>query len=465
MTSTGFAPDTRTSPVPVRLPDRPRRRARPGRPIVADLLAAAAGLGLGITIALGISAETPSSVSTLPGALTAVARMCGLLSAYAMLITVALSARIGPLERAIGQDRLIRWHRTLGPWGLWLLLAHVVLIVLGYAGQTGTGVLAQLWSLVLSYPGMLAAFVAMGLLFLAGVTSYRRARRRFKYETWWSIHLYTYLALLFAFSHEVDNGASFAGHPWQTAWWTAIWDALLAAVMYWRILLPVVRSLRHGIRVQDVVREGPDVVSVVLTGRRLDRLPVSGGQFFQWRFLSRGAWWEAHPFSLSHVPHRNRMRITVKNLGDHSRDLAAMRPGTPVFLEGPYGRFTADAAKSDRMCLIGAGVGITPLLGILQDLDEHADVAVLLRGRTADDLVLRGELAEEVGRRGGRLWEVPGARDQVRLNAGTLRTAMSDLPERDVFICGPEAFTQAVAAECRIAGVPRDRIHYESFVF
>ena len=189
------------------------------------------------------------------------------------------------------------------------------------------------------------------------------------------------------------------------------------------------------------MRESPDVISVVLEGKRLDRLPVAGGQFFQWRFLTRGGWWEAHPFSLSHVPHRDRMRITVKDLGDHSRDLAAMPMGTPVFIEGPYGRFTADAASSPRVLLIGAGVGVTPLRSILQDLDEHADVAVLLRARTERDLVLRDEIAGEVERRGGRFWEAVGPREKVRITASTLRRALPDIHRRDVYICGPEAFT------------------------
>ena len=442
-----------------------RRLPRRGRPIVVDLLAAATGLGLGITIALGISAQSLASVSTLPGLLTAAGRITGLLSAYAMIITVALSARIGPLERAIGQDRLIRWHRTLGPWGLWLLLGHVVLIVLGYAGLAQTGVLVQVWQLVLTYPGMLGAAVAVLLLLMAGISSYRRARRRLKYETWWAVHLYTYLALLLAFQHQVDDGASFAGHPLQTLWWEALWWGLLAAVVGWRVLLPVARSLRHRVKVVAVVRETPGVASVVLEGRRLDRLPVAGGQFFQWRFLTRGEWWQAHPFSLSHVPHEHRMRITVKDLGDHSGDLARIRVGTPVFIEGPYGRFTSDAAAGHKFLLVGAGVGATPLRSLLQDLEEHADVAVLLRGSDEASLVLRDEIAREVERRDGRVWEALGPRNRLTITTGTLLRAMPDLAERDVFICGPDDFTETIAAACRAGGVTGDRIHYESFSF
>ncbi|MFD1720711.1 ferric reductase-like transmembrane domain-containing protein [Amnibacterium endophyticum] len=446
-------------------PRRTARRLPPrGRPLVVDALAAAAGLGLGITIALGIEQWTAAGLTTVSGLLTTGGRMAGLLSAYAMIVTVALSARIGPLERAIGQDRLIRWHRAIGPWGLWLLVAHVLLIVLGYAALEGHGPLTETWELLLTYPGMLAAGAATALLVLAGVTSYRRARRRLRYETWWAVHLYTYLALLLAFQHQVAVGASFVGHPLATAWWWALWIGLLAAVVGWRVGLPVGRSLRHRIRVAEVVPVGRGVVSVVLEGRRLDRLPVAGGQFFQWRFLTRGAWWQAHPFSLSHVPHADRMRITVKDLGDHSRELTRMRPGTPVFVEGPYGRFTAESAGA-KVLLAGAGVGSTPLLGLLQDLDEHADAVVLLRGRDEGSLVLRDEIAAETARRGARLFESLGPRSAVRFTPRSLRRALPDLPDRDVFVCGPDDFTRAFVATCVEAGVPTSRIHFESFAF
>jgi ferredoxin-NADP reductase len=63
------------------------------------------------------------------------------------------------------------------------------------------------------------------------------------------------------------------------------------------------------------------------------------------------------------------------------------------------------------------------------------------------------------------LAEAVGARHQVRITADTLLKALPDIPDRDVFICGPESFTAAVAAECRAAGVPARRIHFESFAF
>src|SRR4051812_21709035 len=341
---------------------RVRRRfpARP-RPVVADLLAALAGLGLGITLALGIAAESSGSLRAPGGPLTAAGRLTGLAAAYGMVVVVVLVARFGPLERAVGQDRLVRWHRKLGPWPLYLVTAHAALITVGYAQAAHDGVLHQLGQLLWTYPGILAATVGFVALIAAGVTSYRLARRRMAHETWWAVHLYTYLALGLSFSHQVDTGASFVGHPWARAWWTALWVGALALVVTCRIGLPLWRSLRHNLRVERVEREGPNTFSVVLRGRRLDHLPVAGGQFLQWRFLRPGLWWQAHPYSLSAVPDANRMRITVKVLGDHSATLAAMAPGTRLAIEGPYGAFTSDARGGDKVLLVGAGIGITPV--------------------------------------------------------------------------------------------------------
>ena len=457
--------DAPAPPLPPVLARAPRRRPARQRPVVVDVLAAAAGIGLGVTVGLAVTAESVGSLTAAGGVATALGRLTGLLAAYAMVVVVLLVARVPPLERAIGQDRLVAWHRRLGPWPLYLLVGHAVLITVGYAQQAHDGVLHQFGQLLLTYPGILAATAGSVLLFAAGITSYRLARRRMAYETWWSVHLYTYLALFLSFSHQLDTGASFVGHPVARLWWTGLWVGTLAVVVVARVGLPLWRSLRHRVRVVGVVPEGPGVVSVFLRGRKLDRLPVTGGQFFQWRFLRRGLWWQAHPYSLSAAPEGDLLRITIKDLGDHSAGLARVAPGTRVAIEGPYGTFTSDTAERDRVLLIGAGVGTAPILALMQELPPEADVTVLLRGSTPADLVLRDEVAEEVRRRGGRLVELVGPRDRVRVDAAAFRRIVPDVRSRDVYLCGPDALSRALAAELSRAGVPGRRIHFESFIF
>ncbi len=100
-----------------------------------------------------MGAESAGSLRAPGGIATALGRGAGLVAAYSMIVVVLLVARIPALERAVGQDRLVRWHRKLGPWPLYLLVAHAVLITVGYARAAHDGVLHQFGQLLWTYPG------------------------------------------------------------------------------------------------------------------------------------------------------------------------------------------------------------------------------------------------------------------------------------------------------------------------
>ena len=446
--------------------ERSRARALP-RPnkVWASLFRALVWLGSIVTVALVAPSITGHELLAPGGLATAVGRVTGMVGTYLLMVTVLLVGRIPAVERALGQDTLVRWHRRLGPWVIGLLVAHGLFITLGYAQGLKTGLAHELSVLVTHFPGMLGAVVGLGLIVLAGVTSYRNVRRHLRPETWWTIHLYTYLAAAVAFTHQLATGAPFLGHPLARAYWISLWALTAGVVLSYRVGLPLVRSLSHRLKVTRVEQEAPGVVSVVVRGRRLDRLPVTGGQFMTFRFLTRGMWWRGHPYSISALPGGNEMRITVKAAGEHSSALARLAPGTPVAIEGPYGAFTHHARETDRVLLVAAGVGVTPVRAMLEDLPRHVDVVVILRGSTARDLILRNEIGRLVGERGGRLHEVVGSRAQRPLDAGHLRRLVPDIAARDLYVCGPGEFMKQLIGQARSLGVPDGRIHHEDFAF
>ena len=239
-------------------------------------------------------------------------------------------------------DRLARAHRWLGFATIWLIGGHIVLTVTGYAMGDGQGVIAELVTLVWTYPFVLWAVVGFLLFVMLGITSVRASRRRLSYETWYFLHLYAYLAIALAFLHQLFVGADFIHDQLAAIYWISPVraDGGAGPRLPGR---PAAASprLRHRLRVSAVVPEAPGVVSIYLAGRDLDRLAVRSGQYFVVRFLTRDGWWRGHPFSLSSAP--NGALAPDHGQGARRRQPAASsgsRSGTAVFVEGPYGVLT-----------------------------------------------------------------------------------------------------------------------------
>jgi ferredoxin-NADP reductase len=248
-------------------------------------------------------------------------------------------------------------------------------------------------------------------------------------------------------------------------YWRALFACTLALVVYCRLVRPLVRAIRFDLRVAEVTQEAPEVVSLRLAGRGLERLDARSGQFFFWRFLTGGFWYTQHPFSLSEAPGGGTLRITVKALGDHTARLREVPVGTRVLAEGPFGVFTADARVREKTLLIAGGIGITPVRALLEELD--GDVVVLYRVVSSSDIVLRDELDRLAGAIWARVEYVigdhrdPAARDL--LSAEHLRGLVPDLAERDVYLCGPPGLVDRIVPDLRDAGVPGRQLHVERF--
>jgi predicted ferric reductase len=447
----------------------PAASARPARRSGGALALTALALANAAVVA-GLWAQGGSVRELGPSAtgITSLGRLAGLLGAYLALVQVLLLARLPSLERRVGHDRLTVWHRWCGRVCLGLLLAHAALVTTGYALVDGLSLPAELVRLVQSYPGVITAVAGLALLVGVVVSSVVIVRRRLRYETWYFVHLYAYLAIALAFSHQLATGRDFLDAPLARGYWTGLYLSTLGALLAFRLGLPLLRAARHRLRVERVVREAPGVTTLEIGGARLDRLGVRSGQFLSWRFLARGFWWEAHPYSVSAAPDGRRLRITVKALGDHSARLAALRPGTRVLAEGPYGAFTSAARRRERVVLVAGGVGITAIRALLEDMPgAPGDIAVIYRARHAAEVLFRRELDALARRRGADLHYVLGDhRDPgggELLGPQRLLDLVPDLASRDVYVCGPPGMVRAAHASLLRAGVARRHIVTERF--
>ncbi|MFJ9414215.1 ferric reductase-like transmembrane domain-containing protein [Streptomyces sp. NPDC101227] len=420
--------------------------------------------GAGTVVALWLAQAAPSL--RLDALFATFAHLSGLLAAYGILVMLLLMARVPALEHGVGADRLARLHALGGRYVLTLCLAHAALALCAYTAHTGTDLPAATADL-LSYPALAASVAGTALLAAVGLSSARALRRRVRHETWRALHLLAYLGAALAFGHQLA-GPDLAGGPLAAWLWTLLHTGVGVLLAWYRLIVPVRQALRHSLRIVEVRTEGPDVVSVVMQGLALDALRAEPGQFFRWRFLDRRLWRTALPFSLSAPPRNDTLRITVKVCGDHTRRIRRLRPGVRVLATGPFGAMTAHRRTRRKVLLLAGGVGITAMRALFESLPGGpGDLTLLYRAGSADQLVLRDELEAIAAARGAALHYLLGPSDAPfdPLAPRALRNLVPDLPEHDVYLCGPPGMTRAAVSALKRAGVPAPRIHMERFAF
>jgi predicted ferric reductase len=410
-------------------------------------------------------------LSTTAGIFTAAGEISALYGTYLVLIQLVLMSRSPWLDQVFGQDRITDAHRWVGFSAIWLLVAHGLLTTLGYAMSVNASPVNEFISLLLTYPYVLWSAAGLFLFIMVGISSVRAVRRRASYETWYAIHLYTYLAIALAFLHQLFVGVDFTTDQIASIYWIGLYLVAFGSLLVFRFGQPIAISMRHRFHVANVVEEAPGVASLYLTGRDLDQLPHRAGQWFRLRFLTREGWFRAHPFSISAAPNGRYLRFTIKELGDYTKQLQRMPIGTPVFVEGPYGALTGAARTRARVLLIAGGIGITPLRALLEELPAaRGNLTLVYRASGSDELVFKREIDELASLRGATVHYLVGRRGSREMPADpldprALRRLVPDINDRDIYVCGPSGMMTRVLSGLRWLRIPDRQIHYERFAF
>ncbi|GAA1875926.1 ferredoxin reductase family protein [Asanoa iriomotensis] len=397
--------------------------------------------------------------------LIGIAKFIALHAALLMMLQLLLVARLPWLDTWIGADKLTAWHRWTGFALFWAVVLHASFILVGYARLSDISVFAQIDVFLGIFPTLLG-MLAVSLIVIVVALSVRFARRRLSYELWHAIHVILYVAVALAVLHQLYEGSTFRANALTTAYWWGLWGLVIVSLLHGRLVTPLLRNARHKLRVAAVVPESPTVTSVYVTGRDLAGIEARAGQFFIWRFLTKGRWWQANPFSISSTPDGEVLRLTARAVGKTSAGLRDLPVGSRVFVEGPYGAFTTLHRTRDATLLIAGGVGITPIRSLLGELD--GPVTVLYRVPTEADAVLLSELGHYVTNAGVTVHLLTG-----RTGAGlppnfpfapaNLTAMVPDIRERDVYVCGPPAMTDTVLKALKEIGVPKRQVHAERF--
>ncbi|MDK7199568.1 globin domain-containing protein [Corynebacterium amycolatum] len=255
------------------------------------------------------------------------------------------------------------------------------------------------------------------------------------------------------------------------------WDAVYLEMQ--RVLINFEKGLYDdlGVEAGDVFRaahvvsreeRGDDVA--VFSVKLDDETPVSylPGQYISVRQTMPDGAGQLRQYSL--VGGKEGVLTFAVRRVDASEDLPAgevstqlwekVQPGDAIEISLPAGDLVLDTKSNDPVVLISAGIGATPMIGMLDALvagDSKRDVVVLHADRAETADALRAERDNAVA-------ALTNARQQVWYEPDLMNLADAELPEgAQFYLCGGNGFLQAIRQQLADRGVARDNVHFELF--
>ncbi len=402
------------------------------------------------------------------GTLLAFGRLFGILAVVFVLLQFMLMGRAPWIEKVFGLDKLSQFHHWNGYAVLTCILIHPTLVLISYAMTAQVSLLKQELDFAFTYDDMLKAQIAVGLFVFVVFSSIYVARKHLKYEWWYGIHLLTYIAVLFAFGHQLTYGGDFAVNTLFVYYWYFIYTFVFGHTLIFRFGRIVFNFVRFQFRIDHMEKESGDAISVYITGRNLMNFQVKPGQFLIFRFLNKTYWWQHHPFSASYIPKNNMLRITVKNSGDFTGDISSIKKGTPVLIDGPYGTFTVLPTEKKMYLFIAGGIGITPIRSLIEQLAPHNNVVLLYSSKLSNEFTLQKEI-DLLSKQFAFpvtyiVTQEPTYKGEIgRIDEAKIKRLVPDVKKREIYICGPVPMMEGLKQVLLSVGVDQTSIHYEKF--
>ena len=178
--------------------------------------------------------------------------LSGILTSVSAMVGLLLAARIPWMERALGLDHILVWHRIAGDTMGLLLGLHVFTAVVADVPLRG-GLVDTVLDLTGREPYMALATAGAGIIAVVVVTSLRSVRNRMSYETWYFVHLTAYVGIVISYGHQVTLGSMLSGDRLLRWLWGILsaYVLLLVVVGRWT---GIISSVRRPLTVSATAR-------------------------------------------------------------------------------------------------------------------------------------------------------------------------------------------------------------------
>ena len=390
-----------------------------------------------------------------------VSYFAGSCSIICMALGLMLSARPRRVETSFGGlDRMYRLHKYLGVTAILLFIAHYATVPGEPEAVTTTVVAApEEEGLPIDLVG-LVAMIGFTLLILVTLN------RKIPYHRWLTTHRFMGLFFIVAGIHValvLYDGQALPLRSGPGAALALLMLVGLAAWVYKQFLYP--KKAKHPFTLTAVNRL--ERATEVVLQPKSGMFPFEAGQF-AFVTIDADGFREPHPFTISSGTGEDRLRFTMKVLGDYTRRVRdALAAGADVAVEGPYGCFNP-LRDPGKQVWLAAGIGITPFLSVLRTMTPgHGKTVRLYYGvRTAREALYLDELGSRAAEVGGVTIKLLESDAGARIDALAIGAEIGgELRGWSFYLCGPKPMVSAVRGGLARQGVPARRIHNEEFEF
>ncbi len=446
-------------------------------------------VGWGVTIGLCLvpvvmwfQIHPLSTLQTPVAVMLSIGRLTGLIGLVMYALNLVYATRLRFLEYWFGGlNRVYIAHHLLGGLALIMLSFHPLFLALRYVGTNikqaalqlipnGLFPLSALFDTTSQYhqvvlqqwATMLGSIAFWGMVGLLLVTFFIKL----PYRLWLFTHKFLGLAFFIGGLHVLFINSDTSTNP-ALKWYILSLTAIGIIAFVYKTLVGNIFIRRYKYIIEDVKTVAGNVTQVRMKPPS-HMLSFTAGQFIFVRFHQPGSpvSREWHPFTISSSPKDELLEISVKSLGDYTKTLAALSPGTVAEVEGAYGRFGYRNFSSRDQIWIAGGIGITPFLSMIKDLPAQGHkVDLYYAVKTESELIDWDKLGQHAGARFKEVRVIPfiGDKQQGHLDMSFIEQTSGALKGKDFFICGPPPMMQGLRKQLHDRGIPGTSIHTEEF--
>ena len=344
-----------------------------------------------------------------------------------------------------GLDKMYMIHRRSGVIAMVLLIAHFIVVPR---------------DLVAFNVGKPLGFYALILILIGVILSATPFfKKKIAYHKWINFHKLMGIFYVMAVIHGAMVHSLIKELPVTRVYVFGMALIGVGAWFYKAFLYNIInKKLNYTVNSVKLLENGITEIYLIANGEKLN---YKSGQFafFTFPALSKR---EQHPFTISSHPLNNVLRITVKDLGDYTKEIVKLKKGDLAKIEGPFGLFSSRYAKEKEQIWIAGGIGITPFLSLSKDFYTNK-VKLFWSVKSKEEAIYADELLEISKSNPNFEFGIWNSDEKGFLTVDKL--AVKEHEKYAYMVCGSNTLKYSMIKQLEDKGVNRNNIYDEEFAF